>query len=108
MKSKYCIVYVTVPGHKPGTSIGKKLVEKNLAACVNIVPEITSVYKWKGKIEKDKEALLIIKTTCDKYKKLEGWLLKNHPYEVPEIICCAIECGSKKYLDWVGKTVSGK
>ncbi|MCK5160545.1 MAG: divalent-cation tolerance protein CutA [Candidatus Aureabacteria bacterium] len=107
-KHQYCIAHVTVPNAKLAKKIGEGLVKEKLAACVNIVPEISSIYQWKGKIAKDKEILLIIKTTCAMYKKLEQWVLKNHPYEVPEVICYCVEEGNKKYLKWIKETVFGR
>lgn len=79
------------------------LVEKRLASCINILPGITSIYRWKGKVEKETEVTLMIKTTKDNYKDVENYLIgeKNHPYEVPELIEIKIDRGFEKYLQWV-------
>ena len=83
------------------------LVSKRLAACVQILPGLESHYRWKGKKETSQEVLLLIKTKTSIYKKVESLILKNHPYEVPEIICLPIAQGSKTYLSWLGSQVKG-
>lgn len=82
------------------------LVSRRLAACVQILPGLESYYRWKGKQERSKEVLLIIKTKTSVYKNLEKVLLQLHPYEVPEIICLPIARGSKTYLDWIDQALS--
>ena len=77
------------------------LIDEGLAACVNIVPGLTSVYKWQGKKETGSEVLLIIKTRSDCYAQLESRITSLHPYELPEIISVPIENGLKTYLDWI-------
>ena len=104
---EYIVVFITVPNLEVGEKIGNTLVEEKLAACVNITSEIKSVYFWKGKIEEDKEYLLIIKTRRDKFKSLERRVKEIHPYEVPEIIAVPIVLGSKDYLDWIDETLEG-
>ena len=79
------------------------LVSKRLAACVQLVSKLESHYRWKGKKEISREILLIIKTRSSLYKKVEAAILKNHSYEVPEIICLPISKGSKTYLNWLAK-----
>jgi len=98
---KYCCVLTTVPTVSKARSLAGLLVSKRLAACVQILPNIESHYRWRGKKEISKEILLLIKTQTSAYKKLEKAILKNHPYEVPEIICLPIARGSKTYLDWI-------
>ena len=102
---EYIVVFITVPNLEVGEKIGNTLVEEKLAACVNITSEIKSVYFWKGKIEEDKEYLLIIKTRKDKFESLERRVKEIHPYEVPEIIAVPIVLGSKDYLDWIDETL---
>jgi periplasmic divalent cation tolerance protein len=79
-------------------------VEKRLAACVNIT-EVTSVYEWKGKIQNDKEKLLIIKTVKSKFGELEEFVKDNHSYECPEIIALEVKAGSNEYMEWVNSVV---
>lgn len=104
---KYCCVLSTVPNIKKARSLAGLLVSKRLAACVQILPGLESHYRWRGKKETSKEVLLLIKTKTSIYKKLEKTLLKNHPYEVPEIVCLPIAKGSKSYLDWISGEVTG-
>ena len=76
-----------------------------LAACVNIIPGITSVYEWEGKIENDSELLLMIKTRSSRLPELTEFVTKNHPYDVCEVISSSIDQGNQPYLDWIGKIV---
>jgi periplasmic divalent cation tolerance protein len=80
-------------------------VERQLAACVNIVPQIESVYRWQGEVEAAAEWLLVIKTTQDAFERLREALSKLHSYELPECIEIAIEDGTAAYLDWIGESV---
>jgi periplasmic divalent cation tolerance protein len=85
--------------------LARALVEKQLAACVNIVPQIESVYYWKGKVETSTEYLLLIKTTAGAFDELRDVLTELHSYDVPECIEIAIEDGSAAYLAWIGESV---
>ena len=102
---KSCCVLTTVPTVSKARQVAGLLVSRRLAACVQILPGIESHYRWRGKKEISKEILLLIKTKISAYKELEKILLKNHPYEVPEIICLPITKGSKTYLDWIAREV---
>lgn len=93
------VVLVTAPKEK-GEEMARRILEKGLAACVNIC-DIKSFYWWKGKIEENGEDLLIIKTTENVYKRLEEFIREIHPYEMPEIIALEIDRGLDKYLKWV-------
>ena len=95
------IVLVTCSGREEGERIAEQLVERQLAACVNIVPSVTSVYKWEGKIHKDGEALLIIKSRKELFAKLRQAVTELHSYDLPEVIGLGLEDGFKPYLDWV-------
>uniref|UniRef100_A0AC35FQ16 Divalent-cation tolerance protein CutA n=1 Tax=Panagrolaimus sp. PS1159 TaxID=55785 RepID=A0AC35FQ16_9BILA len=86
----------------------KGVVEGKYAACVNIVPGIKSIYEWKGKIEEDNELLLIVKTKTSEIDRLREFVVKNHPYDVPEFIQIPIESGSEPYLKWINEQVTGK
>lgn len=81
------------------------LVEQRLAACVNIVPNVRSIYRWKDKIEHGSEYLLIIKTTTSRLEELETTIKAQHSYELPEIITVSIEQGLPEYLDWITAAV---
>uniref|UniRef100_A0A7E4ZWH1 Divalent-cation tolerance protein CutA n=1 Tax=Panagrellus redivivus TaxID=6233 RepID=A0A7E4ZWH1_PANRE len=104
----FSVVYVTVPNAEVAQKLARSSVEAKLAACVNIVPGIKSVYLWKGAVEEDNELLLIIKTKNSSLECLKDHILKNHPYDVPEFISLPIESGSEPYLNWINEQVGGK
>jgi periplasmic divalent cation tolerance protein len=83
-------------------ALAASVLREQLAACVNIVPGLQSVYRWKGSIEEGQELLLLIKTTQASYPRLERHIRANHPYELPEIIAVDIAAGSADYLAWIG------
>jgi len=98
---RYQLVLSTVPHKKTGILIAQKLLEQKLAACITITALAQSHYLWKGKIEKAKEYLLIIKTESSRFARLKKCIQKNHPYEVPEIIALPITAGHTPYLNWI-------
>lgn len=100
---EYRIVLCTIDSIKNANELAHNLVKARLAACVNIVSGVTSVYEWENAICEENEYLLIIKTKSDLYKKLETKIKEFHPYEVPEIVSLKIDNGSKSYLDWIEK-----
>ena len=99
------LVLTTCGSLEEGRKIAQVLVERQLAACVNIVPQIESVYRWQGKVETATEWLLVIKTTERAFDRLREALIEIHPYELPECIGIAIEDGSAPYLEWIGQSV---
>jgi len=99
------IVLTTCGSWEEARKIGHALVERRLAACVNIVPQIESVYRWQGKVETATECLLAIKTTAGMFARLRDALHELHSYETPECIALAIEDGSVAYLEWIGDSV---
>ncbi len=104
-KSKYIQISTTVAQRSDAGRIAKILSKKNLSACTQIVGPITSVYRWKGKLEKSKEWLCIIKTKRTLYKSIEKAIKNIHPYELPEIVATPIIEGSREYLGWIQKEV---
>ena len=100
------ILLVTAPEDK-AKSIASYLLEKRLAACVNILPSIQSLYWWEGKIEESQEALLMIKTTGEKQQALMENLKEIHPYDVPEMLFLPVDHGFPPYLEWVNSEVKG-
>ena len=95
------VVLITVPNSEVAEKIANTLVAEHLAACVNIVPEVTSIYFWRGEVCKDRELLLVIKTMSSLLGKLVSTVRKLHPYEVPEIIALPVIAGFREYLRWV-------
>jgi len=98
------IVLCTCPDLKTAEKIATELVEKRLAACVNIIKIEKSIYRWKGKTRAEREYLLIIKTTKTRYPRLETRIKSMHPYDVPEIIGLKIEKGNNRYIEWVKRS----
>ncbi|WP_455222605.1 divalent-cation tolerance protein CutA [Kaarinaea lacus] len=103
--SQYCIVLSTCPNQEIAETIATVLVNERLAACVNIIPGLTSVYEWEGNIEKSQEHLLIAKTTISTYPAVQSAILERHPYELPEIISIPINNGLASYLSWIDDNV---
>jgi uncharacterized protein involved in tolerance to divalent cations len=102
MKTEALVVLCTFPNETEARQIGAVLVEKQVAACVNLMPGVTSIYQWEGRIHEDAEILTVIKTTRAAYPRLEAMILDLHSYEVPEVIALSVEAGSEKYLAWLG------
>jgi len=98
-------VFITAANEDQAAAIAKALVEEGLAACVNIVPAIRSIYKWKGEVCDDRETLLIAKTSAARFPALAERVKALHSYEVPEIIAIPITDGSKGYMDWLGRVL---
>ena len=96
----------TVGTAEDAERIARALVERRLAACVNVVPGVVSVYRWKGAVERDEERLLVIKTRAERLEALRQALVEIHPYEVPELVALPIEAGHAPYLAWLDESVS--
>lgn len=104
--SNELLVLVTAPSQDDAGRIANALVEERLAACVNIVAAIDSVYRWEGRVTTDREALLIIKTTAARYEQIEQRVKQLHTYSTPEVIAIKIDRGSSDYLSWLSDSVS--
>ncbi len=102
MNSDVCIVMVSLPRDE-ATMMARSLVEERLAACVNIIPKIESFYWWDGRVESDSEALLIIKSTNERFDALQEWVLEHHPYALPEVIALPLTDAFADYVAWVKK-----
>ena len=100
-KQKYLLVLSTCPGSITAKSIANELISSQLAACVQVVPDVQSFFRWVGKVDNKEEHLLIIKTTADRYAELEGRIIALHPYELPEIVAIPITGGLAGYLSWI-------
>lgn len=101
--STVAIVLTTIGADADATTLARTLVEERLAACVNLLPPMTSVYRWQGKVEQDRELQIVIKTTADRVPALQTRLRQLHPYELPEFLVIDAT-GSEAYLAWVGES----
>jgi len=100
-KADVLTVLCTCPDAATAQRLAGGLVERKLAACVNVLPAIRSIYRWQGEIQDDAEALMIVKTSRSAYAALEAWLIEHHPYDVPEVLAVPVLQGSAAYLEWV-------
>src|SRR5579864_133798 len=99
------IVLTTAGSEEEARKIAQHMVEHKLAACVNIIPQIESVYRWQGKIETSRDWLLLIKTTIEKFPAVRDAIRTLHSYDLPECVAIAIDDGSREYLQWIGASV---
>ncbi|KAH8266565.1 hypothetical protein KR018_004171, partial [Drosophila ironensis] len=99
------VAYVTTPDMETAKKLARGIVERKLAACVNIVPQIESIYMWEGTVNEDSEYLLMIKTRTSSINALSRFVRANHPYSVAEVISLPIENGNPPYLKWIEDTV---
>jgi len=95
------VVYCSCPDQAIAERIAEAVVNERLAACVNLISGLTSIYRWEGQLQRDAELLLIIKTRSAVYPQLEARLRQLHPYQLPEIIALPIHTGSADYLNWI-------
>jgi periplasmic divalent cation tolerance protein len=101
--ARYRVVFVTCGSIAEARRIGRAVVEKKLAACANIVSGVESIYRWKRKVERAQEVLVIMKTSATRLRELEWEVKRLHSYDVPEFIVLPIVGGSKEYLKWIGE-----
>ncbi|MEZ0395961.1 MAG: divalent-cation tolerance protein CutA [Anaerolineales bacterium] len=104
MDNDFLIVLITAPGAESGRQIARALVEKRLAACVNLLPGIASIYRWEGQVQEENEVLLICKTRRPCLTALQQEVQAMHPYQVPEIIALPLVGGLDAYLNWVAES----
>jgi periplasmic divalent cation tolerance protein len=102
----YVIVLTTLGADVDPATIALRLVEERLAACVNVLPEMESFFRWHGAVERDRERQLVIKTTAARLARLEERLLEMHPYDVPEFLVIPVRHGSEAYLRWVANATT--
>jgi len=103
---RYRVVLVTCGSVSEARKIGRSVVERKLAACANVVPGVESIYRWKGKVERAREVLVIMKTAANRLPDLEREVKRLHSYEVPEFIVLPLTAGSRDYLNWIGQNAS--
>jgi periplasmic divalent cation tolerance protein len=101
------VVITTAGSADEARLIAEALVNRKLAACVNILPRIKSIYRWKGKVEESDEWMLWVKTSRDLFEQVRDAIKELHSYDLPECVCLAIEDGSEEYLGWLGDSVKG-
>lgn len=99
--TSYIIIFSTVPSEKEGVKIANTLVSKKLVACVNIIPKIRSIYRWKGKVCDEREVMLVMKSKKSLVGEIKKELKKLHSYECPELIILPIQDGLAEYLEWI-------
>lgn len=97
------VVLVTAPDREVAASLARELVEKNLAACGNVIPGLLSIYRWEGDVQEDPEVLLILKTHADRLESLMEKVSALHPYDVPEILALPVSEGLPSYMQWVAR-----
>lgn len=105
MGDKYVIIFVTCSSKREASKIAKKLLNERLIACANIIEGISSLFWWKGKLDKAKESLIIAKTARKNFNKIENCIKELHSYEVPEIIAIPIIKGERNYLKWIDESI---
>jgi periplasmic divalent cation tolerance protein len=103
--SEALVVLTTVEKQEDGARLARLLVERQLAACAQVLAPMISIYRWRGEVEQSGEVLLLIKTTSAVYRELEEAIKQNHPYETPEIIALPVETGSNDYLSWLDNSI---
>jgi len=106
--SNFQVIICTCPDQEVAETIAENIVAQRLAACVNILPKVRSIYHWEGNIESANESLLLIKTHADKFDSLQNTITNIHPYEVPEIISLDINKGLPSYLSWLSSSIFDK
>ncbi len=99
------IVLCTVPSEKEGRGIAGALVERELAACVNLIPSIRSIYRWEGRVCDEAELLMVVKTTPPALQEVKRTIQELHSYDLPEILALPVSGGDRRYLDWVAGAV---
>ncbi|MBA7593799.1 Divalent-cation tolerance protein CutA [subsurface metagenome] len=101
----FCVVLTTVKNRAEAKRLAERIVSEKLAACVSAVPNVTSVYRWRGKVERAREVLVVVKTSMKKLDRLIPRIKELHSYEVPEILALRIERGLPEYLKWISESL---
>ena len=107
-KPVYLVVFITTSSYDEARKIASALVDQRKAACVNIVPKVNSLFRWKGKIEEAEESLMMVKTRAELFTDVVGLVKSIHSYEVPEIIALPIVEGNAEYLSWLEEETEGR
>jgi periplasmic divalent cation tolerance protein len=107
-KPAYLVVFITTSSYEEARKIADTLIAQKKAACVNIVPKVNSLFRWKGKIEEAEESLMVVKTRAELFSDVESTVKSMHGYEVPEIIALPVVEGNPDYLAWLKEETGGK
>jgi periplasmic divalent cation tolerance protein len=99
------LVLTTLAAEGDASALARTLVDERLAACVNVLAPMSSLYRWKGRVEEDREQQLVIKTAASRVAALQARVRELHPYEIPEFLVLRVESGSDAYLDWIRESV---
>lgn len=99
------VVLVTAPSAEKAEEIARTVVEERLAACVNVLPAVRSVYRWEGKVQDDAEALMVVKTRADAFERLRERIVSLHPYDCPEVVALPVVTAHAPYLEWLAGAV---
>jgi periplasmic divalent cation tolerance protein len=99
------VVLVTAPTAEKAAELARAVVEEKLAACGNVLPGVRSIYRWKGTVQEEGEALLVLKTQRKRFPELRDRILALHPYDVPEVLALPVEAGAEAYLDWIAQSM---
>ena len=102
------LVLTTVPSPDIGTALARALVQARLAACVSVLPQMTSIYRWQGDLQHDSECQVIIKTVRPRLDAVRALVRESHPYELPEFVVVPVETGEAAYLAWLAAEASGE
>jgi periplasmic divalent cation tolerance protein len=101
------IVFCTAPDAEVAARLARGVLERKLAACVNVIPGLRSLYWWQGELQDDSEVQLLIKTQRGRFSEIESFIKDNHPYELPELIAVSVVAGSEPYLRWLREQATG-
>lgn len=104
----YQIVLCTCPDNESAEKIAHLLVSQKLAACVNLIPGVKSIYQWQGQLMSDNEVQLVIKTSKERFSQINDLLDQQHPYDVPELLALDVAQGSTSYIEWLANTLNEK
>ena len=105
-QAEFLLVQTSCPDNDSAIALAQRIIKGKVAACVNVLPSVTSIYEWKDEVKQDSEILLLIKTTKSRYEDLQALICGSHPYELPEVIAVPISDGLPEFLSWIDDTTT--
>ncbi len=105
-QAEFLLVQTSCPDNDSAIALAQRIIKGKVAACVNVLPSVTSIYEWKDEVKQDSEILLLIKTTKSRYEDLQALICESHPYELPEVIAVPISDGLPEFLSWIDDTTT--